>query len=164
VIDLFPPPIADFVREHGTLFAWVGGISFLIMLIGMVGLPLLAILLPADAIQRHFDRPADHGGDWRSQHPVIRWTLKIAKNLAGLILAAAGVLMLVLPGQGVLALIAAFILLDVPGKQKFERKLLTSPRFMRPINALRKRFGKPALLPPRPVNAHHRVQKSAGQA
>lgn len=121
------------------------------MLIGMIALPALAVMLPADALRHHFDKSRSSEADWRNQHPVIRWGLRIAKNMLGVLLAVAGLAMLILPGQGVLTLLAAFVLLDLPGKRNAERRLLNSPRLLRPINKLRARFDKPPLLPPDPA-------------
>ena len=60
-----------------------------------------------------------------------------------------GVLMLVLPGQGVLTILIGLTLLDFPGKRRFVRRLLMRPRVFRVINRLRRRFGRPPLKPGR---------------
>lgn len=75
----------------------------------------------------------------------MRITLRVLKNLAGGLLAIAGIAMLVLPGQGLLTLILALVLLDLPGKQKLEARLLSSPRLLSMLNRFRQRFGQPQL-------------------
>jgi hypothetical protein len=64
---------------------------------------------------------------------------KVFKNLFGLVLAGAGVAMLFLPGQGVLALIVGIALLDIPGKHALLVKAAKRPSVMRALNYVRKR-------------------------
>jgi len=87
-------------------------------------------------------------GSFRAQHPVIRVLLRIAKNLVGLLLIVAGVVMLFMPGQGTLFIVLGLLMLDFPGKQKLERKLVGSPRILRTINKLRAKTGHPPLESP----------------
>ncbi len=65
--------------------------------------------------------------------------------MVGGVLAVAGLAMLVLPGQGLLTLALAVLLLDLPGKQKLEARILRSPRLFKLINRLRQRCGRPPL-------------------
>ena len=59
---------------------------------------------------------------------------------------AAGIAMLVLPGQGILTMLLGFILVDLPGKYRFERWLVTRPLALRSINLLRRRAGHDPLV------------------
>src|SRR5690606_12023896 len=72
-------------------------------------------------------------------------TWLVAKNLGGLIVLMAGVVMLFTPGQGVLSVLIASILIDYPGKFKVERYLVSRPGVLRAINWLRRRRGRPPL-------------------
>ena len=74
----------------------------------------------------------------------------VVRNLLGLVLLVLGVLMLVLPGQGVLTIIAALGLMDFRSKERFERWLMLRPRVFPVINRLRLRVGHPPLLGPGP--------------
>jgi hypothetical protein len=56
-----------------------------------------------------------------------------------------GVAMLVLPGQGVLTIITGLLLLDFPGKYRFERWLVRRGPVLRGVNWLRDRAGRQAL-------------------
>jgi hypothetical protein len=128
------------------------GFSELVLAVGLFVVTFVASLLvvgfllvwmPATFLLDHHDRNL-----WVDRHPVIRWTGHILKNLAGLLLIAIGVLLSVpgIPGQGLLTILIGLILLDVPGKRRFERKLVSRPRVLKVINRLRARFGKPALV------------------
>ena len=57
----------------------------------------------------------------------------------------AGIAMLVLPGQGVLAILIGIMLLDVPGKYRFERWLVMRPPVWRAVAWLRTKAGKDPL-------------------
>jgi hypothetical protein len=82
------------------------------------------------------------------RHPVLRAVGIFAKNLLGLVLVAAGVVMSLpgVPGQGVLTILLGVMLLDFPGKRALEARIVGRPRVYRAINALRARFDKPPLL------------------
>lgn len=150
-----PESLALFFDENRTLIAWIGILSASLFLLGVLALPALALWLPADGVQRHLrDRrldpplPPEH---WHRRYPYLLWTVKIIRNTLGCLLLVLGLAMLVLPGPGLLTVALSLILLDLPGKQRFERKLLSSPQILRPLNALRQRYGRPPLLPPDPV-------------
>jgi hypothetical protein len=72
------------------------------------------------------------------------------RNLVGFVLLVLGAIMLVLPGQGLLTIIAALALMDFPGKRRLERRLMLRPRVLSAINRLRLRAGQPRLLSPDP--------------
>lgn len=96
--------------------------------------------LPADYLIREEPTP--------SQRPAAR-AARIARNILGTVLIFLGVLMLVLPGQGLLTLLAGVSLMDFPGKRGFERRLMSRPHVLRALNHWRRRAGRPPLVPRR---------------
>jgi hypothetical protein len=90
--------------------------------------------------------PSDYLLDLPSLRPKSRW--KWLRNVLGLGLLFVGIALLVLPGPGLLTIAAALTLVDLPGKRKWERKLLGHPRILSQVNALRRQRGKPPLSPP----------------
>lgn len=102
----------------------------------------LLVQLPAtyflDSHSRHL---------WIDQHPVIRWSGLILKNLlGGALVIVGGVLSLPgIPGQGLLTVLLGLVLLDFPGKRRLERALLRRRQIGGGINRVRQRFGKPPL-------------------
>lgn len=138
-----------FLEQYQTLLTWLAAGSAVMLLISILTLPLLAVLLPADFLQRidpARDKPLPPT-DWRGRHPAMRLTLRILKNMLGVLLTIAGLAMLVLPGQGLITLAFALLLLDLPGKRKLQARLLRSPRLIKPINKLRVRLGRAPLEP-----------------
>ena len=64
-------------------------------------------------------------------------TVLIVKNLVGGLFVAAGIVMLFMPGQGILTILIGLSLLDLPGKRAFERRLVGSPAVFEAINVIR---------------------------
>jgi hypothetical protein len=84
------------------------------------------------------------------RHPALRLLGLAAKNLLGLLLLAAGLAMLVLPGQGLLTMVMGIMLLNFPRKRALELRLIRIPALLRTVNSLRAKAHRPPLqLPPR---------------
>jgi hypothetical protein len=80
-----------------------------------------------------------------SRYPLLKLLVLITKNFFGILLLVSGILMLVLPGQGILSIITGLVFIDYPGKYKFERKLLRQKGVINSINLIRSRLSKPPL-------------------
>ena len=97
--------------------------------------------------------PADHFNKkrktefWSGPRPALNAAKVIGKNIAGVLLVALGVVLSLpgVPGQGLLTILLGIMLLDFPGRERLEQKLLSRPAIVNTINGLRKRFGKPPL-------------------
>jgi hypothetical protein len=74
---------------------------------------------------------------------------RFLRNLVALVVLLVGVLLLVLPGQGLLTILAGCLLLDVPGKRRLELRLMQKPRVLAAINRLRQRRGRGPLHVPK---------------
>jgi hypothetical protein len=83
----------------------------------------------------------------RIRSPVVRALYVAGKNLLGVVLVAVGVVLSLpgVPGQGLLTIFVGVLLLDIPGKRRFERKIVQRPRVLGAINRLRARFERPPL-------------------
>ncbi len=84
---------------------------------------------------------------WIDQHPLIRWSGLILKNLLGVLLILLGGVLSIpgIPGQGLLTILIGIMLLDFPRKRRLERAILSRPRIRTLVNGLRHRFGKTPL-------------------
>lgn len=137
----------DFVSDMISGITWqravFGVVLFLITFIGSLGLvSFILVKLPRDYFCSHYDRQI-----WSGRAPALRITAAIAKNLLGIILIMAGIVMTLpgVPGQGLLTILLGIMLVDFPGKDRLERKLLYRPAVRNSIDKLRARFGKPPL-------------------
>ncbi len=117
-------------EEHQALFYWLTGASVVLFLASLVAVPFMLIRLPPDyfADQTHPPRARK-----------VPLALRIAKNVLGGVMILAGVIMLALPGQGVLAILAGVLLTDFPGKYRFARWIVSRRRVLGAINWLRKK-------------------------
>lgn len=122
---------------------WYLAVFSIISFIGTLMLiPVLVVRIPADYFaekKRHRWEP------WAHEHPVIRWSLLIAKNLLGYIFIILGIAMLVLPGQGVLTILIGVMFINFPGKYRLERWVVTRGPVLKTINNLRQRAGRAPL-------------------
>jgi uncharacterized membrane protein SpoIIM required for sporulation len=115
------------------------------LVLSLLTVPFFVTRLPAD----YFTRPRRKQAS-RAWHPALRLTFLILKNLMGILLFLAGIVMLFLPGQGVLTMIMGLVLMDFPGKFRLERFLISRPRVLASINWIRTRRGVPPLIPAHP--------------
>jgi hypothetical protein len=129
----------DWLQEHKVLL-WSLTVLSIAMFVGtLIALPLLIARLPADYFTR---RPVR---DRSSRHPAVRMLLVVTKNLLGLVLLLSGLAMLLLPGQGLLMILVAIILLDFPRKRELERWLIRRRPIFRAVNWIRARRRRPPL-------------------
>ena len=120
---------------------WMLGIASAVMLvISAVLIPYLIVRLPADI---YVD--SNHRRRLFQDKPLLRILFLTVKNTLGGLLLVAGILMLVLPGQGILTILAALALLDFPGKRALEMRILHTPAILKSINWLRQRGGREPL-------------------
>ena len=138
------PDIVSWVREYQGLLEWLAGLSLLMSVMTLVAFPLVIIFLPEDYFVRHRRDPAHQ----RRQHPAVWLTLTVIKNILGVILILAGIAMLVLPGQGLLAILLGVTLVNFPGKYALERRIVSRPAVARTLNRIRKSAGRSQLKMP----------------
>jgi hypothetical protein len=82
------------------------------------------------------------------RHPLLRWTVIIIKNIVGVLLILIGLIMAFpgVPGPGVLTILIGLILIDLPGKRKFEALIIKRPTILSAVSSLRTRYKKEPLL------------------
>lgn len=120
---------------------WLAAVSALTFAGSLLVIPLVAARIPADYFCAHRRGPTQ----WRRRHPGLRLMVLILKNVLGLVLFLAGMLMLFLPGQGLLTIFLGIMLMDFPGKYRLEKYIISRGPVLRGINWLRQRSGVPPL-------------------
>ena len=133
--------IWNFAADHA---AWLVTGSLLSLVISAVLGPALILWLPAGYFTYRHRRTVSK----ERKHPLLHLALTTTKNVIGAVFVAAGVALLVLPGQGILTLLAGAVIMNYPGKFRFERWLVSRPRVLPALNWLRKKYGREPLLPP----------------
>ena len=133
------------------LLSWLGGHVALVVkssLVWLISLVVTVVAVRYDLIwiaPDHFARDHKPFDMWRGSHPVLRWSLIVVKNLIGAILVVAGLVMIVAPGPGWLALLMGLACVDLPGKRALERRIVARPTILAVINRIRHHAGRPPL-------------------
>lgn len=118
------------------------GLFLVSLAISFAALALVMVKIPP----RYF--AADHQRDFLPDSPwLVRWGAVIAKNIAGVILIALGIVLSLpgVPGQGILTILLGLIFLDIPGKRPLEARIIKRPTVLAAINRLRAKYDKPPL-------------------
>ena len=135
-------PVLTWLTDHQYFLVWSGAISLFFFIASLLSLPWLVAQIPDDYFLPDKRQPAE----WKEQHPLVRLLALVGKNLIGLGLILAGILMLFLPGQGILTLVMGALMMDYPGKFQLERKIVKTPAVLKGLNWLRAKANKPPLI------------------
>ena len=127
--------------NHPEVLIGMGISSIFIFFISILGISWFIAQIPEDYFLRSKRQPSK----WREQKPILRFVVMFGKNLIGLSLIIGGLLMLVLPGQGLLTIVTGLLLVNYPGKYKLEQKLSSMPSIFRALNWIRVKAKKPPL-------------------
>ena len=95
--------------------------------------------LPADYfVNPDAQRPMD-------RHPILKVLAVLTRNVIGYALIALGIVLSLpgVPGQGLLTVLMGVMLIDFPGKHRFQRWLVTRRAILGAVNRLRARSGQP---------------------
>jgi hypothetical protein len=123
----------DWIGDNEALVAWMFVLSIVMFFGTLAVLPILIVRMPADYFL-HRKPPPD---SWRGRHPAIRWSVLIVKNVVGTILLVAGCIMILTPGQGILAILIGLSMMSIPGKRQLELRLVRSGPVLKAINWVR---------------------------
>ena len=118
---------------------WAALVGVGLSVVSLAVLPIAILRMPAG----YFAGPEPPPSRLERLHPVLALTLQIARNLLGVVLVLLGILMLVLPGQGILCILVGLGCLDFPGKRRMEQRMVRSRRVQRALDWIRRRGGKP---------------------
>lgn len=141
----------DWFRGHETLTWWLVALSLFTFVGSLIAIPMVVLRLPVD----YFSPQRNQADSWRELHPVARVVVKVLKNLCGYSLVLAGLIMSIppMPGQGLLTILIGLSLLDFPGKQALELRIVQLKPVHKGINWIRAKGDKPPLKIPGPETA-----------
>lgn len=137
-------PLLDWAEANDALLWWLFAASLVLILLTPIGVVWAVIRLPANYFTEEGRRPLETF----KQHFALRMVTLLVKNLLGVVLLLAGLVMLLVPGQGLLTIAVGLILVDFPGKFRLERWLATRQPVWRSLNWLRERAGREKLKKP----------------
>ncbi len=138
----------DFINSF---FAWfsdnpgvligLGVSSIFIFIISIIGISWFVAQIPEDYFLSTKRKPTK----WIEQKPILRLLVLVGKNIIGLSLIIGGLLMIVLPGQGLLTIVTGLLLINYPGKFRLEQKIVGIPSVFKALNWIRVKSNKPPL-------------------
>ena len=129
----------EFLSDYKIYLVWLGTLSLIIFIFSLLTIKWLVALIPSDYfIQKN-------NSEFRSNYPIFWLASIIIKNLIGYTLIIGGILMLVLPGQGLFTIFIGLMLSNYPGKFYIERKFIAIPSVLKTINWLRKKSNTPSI-------------------
>ncbi len=127
----------NFLTDYRYLFTWLAVISSICFFASLLFIPLIICRLP-DNYFLHLHKHST----MENTHPFVYIFLRLLRYLFGAILLAAGLLMLFLPGQGLLTMMLGLSLLDFPGKQKAVDTLFNLNSIQKALNWIRTKGSK----------------------
>jgi len=149
VTEVFGDGLAEWMAAHPTLLFWGATISLLTVVVPLTVGPLVLSRLPADYFGPH--RDAERAV---SRHPYLRLALRLVRNTLGATLVLFGLLLTVLPGQGVITILAGLTLMDFRAKRRWMRRLLRRRPVRSSIDWMRRKMGsEPFLIEEEPRSA-----------
>ena len=135
--------IISWSSMNSDLLFLLGSLSIFILITSVFMMVLIISFLPEDYFKSENRNLISSVQN--SRYPLLKLLVLITKNFFGILLLLSGILMLVLPGQGILTIITGLVFMDYPGKYKFERKLLKQKGVINSINWIRSRLNKQPL-------------------
>jgi|TARA_Y100000389_G_scaffold103162_1_gene100073 hypothetical protein len=131
--------LLEIFEAYRSLIIWFGSISLFIFLFSLLTIKWLVALIPEDYfINKRVSKI-------RSINPLLWYIFLIIKNIIGYSLILGGIMMLVLPGQGIFTIIIGLMLSNYPGKYSIERRFIAIPSILKSINWLRRKSNKPPI-------------------
>ncbi|MEN8146716.1 MAG: PGPGW domain-containing protein [Campylobacterota bacterium] len=131
----------QWIDQNQMLLTGIGISSLILSVASLILLPWLVAQIPYD----YFAHDRREPSKWKELHPIFRFAVLVVKNILGFTLLLAGIAMLLLPGQGLLSILMGLVLMDYPGKFRFERKIVSRPKLLQFINWLRRKQKQPPL-------------------
>ena len=131
----------SYFLQNNQIFLYISGLSTIFFLLSLMGLSWLISIIP-----HNYFVDKKRVSLIKVKNPLMWLPIIIIKNSIGLVLILFGILMLILPGQGVLTIITGLIFLDYPGKFRFERSLVRNKLILNSMNWIRRKLNKPDLI------------------
>ena len=124
----------------GPWMTWLIGIGIVIGLASMVAVPWLIVRMPADYFVA---RQKPH-----LRTSLIQSIIWVVRNSVGLLLVLLGVVLLFLPGQGILTILIGLAISTFPGKYRMERAIIRRRTVYDSVNWIRNRAGRAPIIYP----------------
>lgn len=120
------------------VFKLLGLFSLFTFVGSLIAVPWLIGRMRADYFLTHWQQVETR----HRRNPLLALAILLLRNGGGLLLVAAGLAMLFLPGQGLLTVLIGVCVMDFPGKRRLLDRLSQIPQVQRALNWVRRKRGK----------------------
>lgn len=131
----------QWLSDNQVVLTWLSVVSLLTFVGSLLALPWFVGVIPED----YFLHNRTIKSTSKQRNKTVHLLLLIGRNLLGCTLLLGGILMLFLPGQGLITIAISMLLLDYPGKKKLELRIISYPSILNGINWLRAKGNHPPL-------------------
>ena len=100
--------ITEWLTSYSSILIGIGGLSILILMFSIIGLGWFISQIPED----YFKKKKRQAKNWDQYSSETRMMMIIVKNVIGIVMLISGLLLLILPGQGILTMIIGILLID----------------------------------------------------
>ncbi len=129
----------SFLDTYGYIATWLGIISGFTFFLSLLLIPLFINRLDSNFfLHLHKNKKKKN----KHEHPLMFMLLRILRYSVGVFLISAGILMLFLPGQGLLTIIIGIALLDFPAKRALTGRILSCQKIQKSLNWIREKGAK----------------------
>lgn len=129
------PAFLEPLFSNESLLLYLGLFSLFFFLVTLFLIPWLVLRIPED----YFMAETRRSLLGEMHDPVLRVVLQILKNMIGVFFIQVGIMLLVLPGQGLLNILLGIIMIDFPGKYHLQRRCISWESVLHTMNWLRKK-------------------------
>ena len=129
------------IQENESLLLILGIVSLVSFVLTLAVIPWVLIKLPSN----YFAKPRRISLIPSDTNPSVRVILLLVKNILGVAIVLLGVVMLVIPGQGLLTILIGLTLTDFPKKYRMQRWLISRKPVLSSANWLRRKGGRKPL-------------------
>ncbi|MDF1629824.1 MAG: hypothetical protein P1U78_08520 [Alcanivoracaceae bacterium] len=105
-----------------------------------IAIPWLILRMPAEYFVSRIKPAPDRS--------LLGWLIWLARNTVATVLFISGLLMLVLPGQGLLTILIALAVSTFPGKYRLERSIMRRQTVFKAANWIRQRYHRSPIIHP----------------
>ncbi|PID63058.1 MAG: hypothetical protein CSB44_02825 [Gammaproteobacteria bacterium] len=130
--------IVDWVQTHPALVGAISVTSLLLLVTSAMLMPWLVSRLPTNYLIEQ-SRPRS---ERQSRRPLAMLVL-LLRTVIGLFLVLLGIVMLITPGPGIVALLLGLTLVEFPGKHHLLVHVASRPGVFSSLNWIRARHGQP---------------------
>lgn len=139
------PELSGWLANNDELLGWLAFFSALVFVVSLALIPWLIVRIPAD----YFTKTDEHRSSLAGYNPLLVAILRMVRNTLAVIFLLVGLLLLVLPGQGLLTMFLGLVIADFPRKHQLVNWLVAHPSICRPMNWLRRRADREPIVPPK---------------